>query len=90
MFTPAGIGVQDVGYLAMLQAYGVPDGASLGPAFVVLKRVKEAFWIVIGFGILARPGPRALLLHPEQIEAAEASEASHASQSPPQEPPAAT
>ena len=38
MFTPAGIGVQDVGYLAMLEAYGVPDAASLGPAFIVLKR----------------------------------------------------
>ncbi|MEA2752602.1 MAG: hypothetical protein QOI41_6745, partial [Myxococcales bacterium] len=54
MFAPAGIGVQDVGYLAVLQAYGVPDAASLGPAFIVLKRLKEAFWIVIGFAILAR------------------------------------
>ena len=86
MFTPAGIGVQDVGYLAMLRAYGVPDADSLGPAFVVLKRVKEAFWIVIGFAILARPGPRARLLHPETIEAAEAA----APQSAPQDPPAAT
>lgn len=81
MFTPAGIGVQDVGYLAMLEAYGVPGAASLGPAFIVLKRVKEAFWIAIGFAILARPGPRALLLHPE-IE--------REGQPPPQEPPAAT
>jgi uncharacterized protein (TIRG00374 family) len=83
MFTPAGIGVQDVGYLAMLEAYGVPDAASLGPAFIVLKRVKEAFWIAIGFAILARPGPRALLLHPEQAEAA-------AQPPPPQDPPAST
>jgi glycosyltransferase 2 family protein len=82
MFTPAGIGVQDVGYLAMLEAYGVPDAASLGPAFIVLKRVKEAFWIVIGFAILARPGPRALLLHPDRVE--------NEAQLPPQEPPAAT
>lgn len=82
MFTPAGIGVQDVGYLAMLEAYGVPDAASLGPAFVVMKRVKEAFWIVIGFVILARPGKRALLLHPGQLEAG--------AQPPPHEPPAAT
>jgi Na+-transporting methylmalonyl-CoA/oxaloacetate decarboxylase gamma subunit len=82
MFTPAGIGVQDVGYLAMLEAYGVPDAASLGPAFVVLKRVKEAFWIAIGFAILAHPGRRAVLLHPEQAEAE--------IQSAPQDPPAAT
>lgn len=89
MFTPAGIGVQDVGYLAMLEAYGVPDAASLGPAFVVLKRMKEAFWIAIGFAILARPGPRALLLHPDQAEEVLEKE-SAAAHSAPQEPPAAT
>ena len=57
MFAPAGIGVQDVGYLAMLEAYGVADAASLGPAFIVLKRMKEAFWVAIGFILLARTGP---------------------------------
>jgi hypothetical protein len=83
MFAPAGIGVQDVGYLAMLEAYGVPDAASLGPAFIVLKRLKEAFWVIIGFAMLARTGPPAVLLHPEkEVEAA--------AQSLPQEPPAAT
>jgi uncharacterized protein (TIRG00374 family) len=71
MFAPAGIGVQDVGYLAVLQAYGVPDAASIGPAFIVLKRLKEAFWIVIGFVMLARSGPRDVLLHPEKAAAAE-------------------
>jgi uncharacterized protein (TIRG00374 family) len=86
MFAPAGIGVQDVGYLTMLDAYGVPDAASLGPAFIVLKRLKEAFWVLIGFVMLARTGPRAVLLHPEKaVEAVEA-----ATQSVPQDPPAAT
>lgn len=66
MFAPAGIGVQDVGYLAVLQAYGVPDAESLGPAFIVLKRLKEALWIAIGFVILARSGPREVILHPEK------------------------
>ena len=51
-FAPSGIGVQDVGYLAVLQAYGVPDAATIGPAFVVLKRAKESFWILVGFVIL--------------------------------------
>jgi uncharacterized membrane protein YbhN (UPF0104 family) len=87
MFAPAGIGVQDVGYLAVLQAYGVPDAASLGPAFIVLKRLKEAFWIAIGFGILARAGPRAVMLHPELIEDPALLKVD---QSVPQEPPAAT
>ena len=68
MFAPAGIGVQDVGYLAVLQAYGVPDAASLGPAFIVLKRLKEALWIAIGFVILARPGPRVVMRDAENLE----------------------
>ena len=68
MFAPAGIGVQDVGYLAVLQAYGVPDAASLGPAFIVLKRLKEAFWIAIGFVILARSGPRAVRHDADNLE----------------------
>lgn len=80
MFAPAGIGVQDVGYLAVLEAYGVPDAASLGPAFIVLKRMKEAVWVAVGFVILARSGPRQVLLHPQQI----------VDQSAAQEPPAAT
>ncbi|CAN5924263.1 lysylphosphatidylglycerol synthase transmembrane domain-containing protein [soil metagenome] len=58
MFAPGGIGVQDVGYLAMLEAMGVPGAASLGPAFLVIKRAKETIWIAIGFAVLARLGPR--------------------------------
>lgn len=80
MFAPAGIGVQDVGYLAVLQAYGVPDAPSLGPAFIVLKRLKEAVWIAVGFVMLARSAPPAVILHPEEI----------IDQSAPQDPPAPT
>ena len=91
MFAPGGIGVQDVGYLAVLQAYGVPDAASIGPAFIVLKRLKEAFWIAIGFGVLARSGPRAVILHPENADDPPPPAPSAASpQSAAQEPPAAT
>jgi uncharacterized protein (TIRG00374 family) len=66
MFAPAGIGVQDVGYLAMLEAYGVPNASSLGPAFIVVKRVKEAIWIAVGFIMLARIGPREVLKEAKQ------------------------
>ncbi|WP_169927616.1 flippase-like domain-containing protein [Labilithrix luteola] len=52
-FAPAGIGVQDVGYLAVLEAYGVPNAHTIGPAFVVLKRMKEAVFITLGFAMLA-------------------------------------
>lgn len=58
VFAPSGIGVQDVGYLAMLNALGIPNAATIGPAFVVLKRMKEAVWIAIGFAVLARVGSK--------------------------------
>ena len=73
MFAPAGIGVQDVGYFAMLDALGVPGAASLGPAFIVIKRVKEAIWVAIGFAILARLGPR------EDLQALKEEVAAHSS-----------
>ncbi|MFT3766738.1 MAG: lysylphosphatidylglycerol synthase domain-containing protein [Minicystis sp.] len=46
---PAGLGVQDAGYVAFLGAFGVPDAATLGVAFVLIKRVKELFYIALGF-----------------------------------------
>lgn len=68
---PSGIGVQDVGYLAVLRAYGVADADTIGPAFVVLKRIKEAIWMAVGFVILARSGPRALAEAREAVKAEE-------------------
>jgi uncharacterized membrane protein YbhN (UPF0104 family) len=67
IFAPGGIGVQDVSYLAVFEAYGVPDAASLGTAFIVLKRAKEAAWVAVGFAMLARRAPRQLLLHPPGV-----------------------
>lgn len=95
MFAPAGIGIQDVGYLAVLEAYGVPDASSLGPAFVVLKRLKEAVWIAIGFVMLARSGPRGAIAEAKAEVAAEAKAdqaiaAEVTAQSVPQPPPADT
>lgn len=52
-FAPAGIGVQDVGYLTVLEAYGVPNAHTIGPAFVVLKRMKEVVFVALGFAMLA-------------------------------------
>lgn len=53
VFAPAGIGVQDVGYLVVLEAYGVPVASGIAPAFVVMKRMKEIAWIAVGYGVLA-------------------------------------
>jgi uncharacterized protein (TIRG00374 family) len=50
---PAGLGVQDLGYVLSLRALGVPDPTTLGAAFVLLKRGKDAFWIAAGFLLLS-------------------------------------
>ena len=50
---PAGLGVQDVGYVLCLTALGVPDATTVGTAFVLLKRGKDLFWILLGVALLA-------------------------------------
>ena len=62
---PAGLGVQDLGYVLSLRALGVPDPTTLGAAFVLLKRGKDAFWIAAGFLLLSlgRPGGGPLVEH---------------------------
>lgn len=50
---PAGLGVQDLGYVAALRALGVADPLAVGAAFVLLKRGKEMVWAVVGFTLLA-------------------------------------
>jgi uncharacterized membrane protein YbhN (UPF0104 family) len=57
-FVPAGLGVQDLGYVAFLHACGVPEAATLGAAFVVLKRLKELVWVATGWTILLAAGGR--------------------------------
>jgi uncharacterized protein (TIRG00374 family) len=50
---PGGLGVQDAGYVLCLKALGVPDATTVGAAFVMLKRGKDLFWILLGFLLLA-------------------------------------
>jgi hypothetical protein len=50
---PAGIGVQDVGYVSCLSALGVPDPLTIGAAFSALKRGKELSWAAVGYALLA-------------------------------------
>jgi len=51
-FIPAGLGVQDAGYMALLRGAGIPDATNHAAAFVLLKRFKEVFWIAIGWALL--------------------------------------
>lgn len=50
---PAGLGIQDLSYLAFLRALGVPDALNVAAAFLLLKRTKETFWAAFGYGVLA-------------------------------------
>ena len=57
-FIPAGLGVQDAGYMALLRAAGIPDATNRAAAFVLLKRFKELFWIAVGWLLLLATRPR--------------------------------
>ena len=50
---PAGLGVQDLSYLAFLRALHAAQPLELTAAFLLLKRCKECFWAGIGYVILA-------------------------------------
>ena len=51
-FIPAGLGVQDAGYMAFLRQAGIPDAVNRAAAFVLLKRFKELVWIALGWILL--------------------------------------
>src|SRR5262249_8564336 len=51
-FIPAGLGVQDAGYMAFLRQAGIPDAVTRAAAFVLLKRFKELVWIALGWILL--------------------------------------
>jgi uncharacterized membrane protein YbhN (UPF0104 family) len=56
-FIPAGLGVQDAGYMALLRAAHIPDATNRAAAFVLLKRFKELFWIAVGWMLLLATRP---------------------------------
>ncbi len=51
-FVPAGLGVQDLGYVSLLYGLGIPNAAAAGAAFVLLKRLKELVWTGAGWTLL--------------------------------------
>ena len=51
-FAPAGLGIQDLGYVALFRLVDVPGAASVSAAFVVLKRLKELAWVSGGWTVL--------------------------------------
>lgn len=51
---PAGLGLQDAGYVGFFRGLGVSQAVTVGAAFVLVKRCKEIFWIGAGYLLLAR------------------------------------
>ena len=51
---PGGLGIQDLGYVLFLRAFGLPDAITLGAAFVLLKRGKELVWTACGLFLFYR------------------------------------
>ena len=47
-FIPAGLGVIDSGYASAFGSAGIANVATAGAAFIIIKRSKELFWILIG------------------------------------------
>jgi len=48
-FIPAGLGIQDGGYMAALRGMGIAEATDRAAAFVLLKRFKEVLWIALGW-----------------------------------------
>ena len=58
-FVPAGLGVQELGYVALLRLVGAPEAAAVGAGFVLLKRLKELVWVGAGWSLLLAADGRA-------------------------------
>jgi len=59
---PGGLGVQDLGYVLFIRAFGLPDASTVGAALALLKRGKEIIWTIAGLPIFfsaRRRGPLA-------------------------------
>ncbi len=54
---PAGLGIQDLGYVTFFGALGIPEPVQVGAAFSILKRSKELIWACVGYACLARKPP---------------------------------
>jgi uncharacterized protein (TIRG00374 family) len=63
---PAGLGVQDVGYVLFLKAIGVPAATTVGAAFVLLKRGKDLIYVLLGFALMAMAGGLGGATHPPE------------------------
>lgn len=50
---PGGLGVQDASYVGLLVGLGLPGAEAAAPAFVLLKRAKDVFFVALGLSVFA-------------------------------------
>jgi len=51
-FLPGGLGASEVGFVALMVAFGFPQATTVAAAYIGIKRIKEAGWILLGFVVL--------------------------------------
>ncbi len=51
-FIPSGLGASEVGFVTLLVAFGFPEAITLSAAYIAVKRMKEAGWVVLGYLVL--------------------------------------
>jgi uncharacterized membrane protein YbhN (UPF0104 family) len=51
-FVPAGLGIQDASYVALLSAGGKGASLEMAATFALIKRARELFWLGLGFALL--------------------------------------
>ncbi len=54
-FLPAGVGIQETGYASIIAAMGLETTSGVG-LFLITKRVRDIFWIALGYAILLAKG----------------------------------
>jgi len=65
-FIPGGLGIMDFGYSASIQSISAHTAGTVAAAFIITKRAKELFWIIIGVSltvILGKNGSGKILRH---------------------------
>ena len=65
---PGGLGVMDLGYASSLGAIPSATAASLIATFIILKRIKELFWVIVGVSITAIVGSGSVVIEEERQE----------------------
>ncbi len=48
---PGGLGIMDAGYVSALRLFGLGNAGVIAAAFIVIKRSKELFWIIVGLAL---------------------------------------